>query len=296
VLAGLPDDALVAVDGLVASAVPEVLAPQAKRLRLVVLMHMPLGDLGDGAVRLREAEALSSAVAVVTTSRWSRRRLLALYDLPGDRVHVATPGVDPAPLVSGRQAGTRLLCVAAVTHHKGHDVLARALARLAEAPWDCVCAGTLDREPSFVDSLRRFVGARGLADRFTFGGVHPSPSLQDLYARTDLLVLPSRGEPYGMVVTEALARGIPVLGTDAKGLPEALGRAPDGTRPGLLVPPDDPVALADALRAWLGDQRLRSRLRSSARDRRKALRPWARTAETFAAVLDRAPVHSGVSR
>ena len=63
-----------------------------------------------------------------------------------------------------------------------------------------------------------------------------------------------------MVVTEALARGIPVLATAVGGLPEALGRAPDGSLPGLLVPPDDPAALAAALRRWLSDADLRDRL------------------------------------
>ena len=66
-------------------------------------------------------------------------------------------------------------------------------------------------------------------------------------------MLPSRAETYGMVVTEALARGIPVLASDAGGLPETLGRDPDGRVPGLLVPPGDAAALAAALRGWLDD-------------------------------------------
>ena len=60
-----------------------------------------------------------------------------------------------------------------------------------------------------------------------------------------------------MVVTEALARGLPVVATDVGGVTEALGHGADGIRPGLLVPPDDPAALAAALRAWLTDAELR---------------------------------------
>ena len=83
--------------------------PQASRLRLVVLVHMPLGDrpTDDGPTRPDAGGAvLSAAAAVVTTSAWTRRRLLELYPLPADRVHVAEPGVDPADLASGpRPAG-----------------------------------------------------------------------------------------------------------------------------------------------------------------------------------------------
>ena len=80
--------------------------------------------------RTRERAVLSAAAAVVTTSAWTRRRLLELYPLPADRVHVAEPGVDAADLATGTAAGGALLCVAAVTFDKGHDVLLDALAAI----------------------------------------------------------------------------------------------------------------------------------------------------------------------
>jgi glycosyltransferase involved in cell wall biosynthesis len=98
-------------------------------------------------------------------------------------------------------------------------------------------------------------------------------------------VLASRAETYGMVVTEALSRGVPVLAADVGGVSEALGYGEDGTRPGLLVSPGDVVALAAALRAWLSDAELRDRLRKSARERRATLRPWAATTGDLAGVL-----------
>jgi len=278
VLATVPDDALVLLDGLVASAVPEVLLPQARRLRLVVLVHLPLGDDAEG-------EALASTRAVVTTSAWTRRRLLDLYALREGRVHVATPGVDPAPVVPGSDAGSRLLCVAAVTPHKGHDLLTEALATITDLPWSCVCVGALTRDPGFVDRLRRQTRAYGLTNRIRFVGPRTGDELDAAYAAADLLVLASRGETYGMVVTEALARGIPVLATAANGLPEAVGRAPDGSLPGMLVELDDPAALAGALHRWLSEADLRHRLRRSARDRRTTLTGWAVTAEVVSSVL-----------
>lgn len=272
VLATVPDDAVVLLDGLIASAVPDVLVPEAGRLRLVVLVHMPLGDDAEG-------EALAAARAVVSTSDWTWRRLLDLYSLGEDRVHVATPGVDPAPVAPGSDSGSHLLCVAAVTPHKGHDVLVEALGTIADLPWTCVCVGTLDRAPDFVDQLRR------RSSRVHFVGPRTGEELSAAYAAADLLVLASRGETYGMVVTEALARGIPVLATAATGIPEALGHAPDGSLPGVLVEPDDPAALAGALRRWLDDADLRHRLRRSARDRRTMLTGWDVTAEVVSNVL-----------
>ena len=299
VLSGLPDGDLVVVDGLIGSAVPEILAPHADRLRLVILVHMPFGDTGDrsGPAWVREAQALATAVLVVTTSEWCRSRLLELYDLAPDRVQVAAPGVDASRLVTGSPAGTRLLCVAAVTHSKGHDVLVRALARLTDVPWTCVCVGALDRAPGFVDHLRQLGREQGIAERVRFAGPHAYRELERFYAAADLLVLPSRGETYGMVVTEALAHGIPVLATSVGGLPGALGHAPDGSRPGLLVPPDDVAAFAGALRRWLEDPTLRARLRRSAQGRRSTQVRWASPAEAFAAALNRAAptvrIHTG---
>ena len=259
----IPDDAVVLLDGLVASTAPEVLVPQARRLRLVVLVHMPLGhrpadDEADDA-RMRERAVLSAAAAVVTTSAWTRRRLLELYALPADRVHVAEPGVDAAELATGTAAGGALLCVAAVTFDKGHDVLLDALATI-DGP---VLALRVRGQPGPRPGVRGGVSVAahwtaGWATACRFPGPRTGADLDRSYAAADLMVLASRAETYGMVVTEALARGLPVVAADVGGLTEALGHGADGIRPGLLVPPEDPAALGAALRAWLGDAELQS--------------------------------------
>jgi glycosyltransferase involved in cell wall biosynthesis len=285
----IPDDAVVLLDGLVASTAPDVLVPQARRLRLIVLVHMPLGhrpsDDEAGDARMRERAVLSVAAGVVTTSAWARRRLLELYPLPANRVHVAEPAVDAADLATGTAAGGALLCVAAVTFDKGHDVLLDALAAATDVSWHCVCVGSLERDPAFVEGLRRRSRDGGLGDRVSFPGPRTGADLARSYGAADLMVLASRAETYGMVVTEALARGLPVIATEVGGLPEALGHGADGVRPGLLVPPDDPAALGAALRAWLGDAGLRGRLRRAACERRESLHGWSTTASVLAGVL-----------
>ncbi len=276
-LAGIPDRSVVLLDGLVAGGVPEVLEPHAGRLRLLILVHLPLGDetglsRSDAAeLSARERRALHLASAVVATSEAAARRIAGLHGLTG--VAVAAPGVDPAPPAAPGPAGRRLLCVAAVTPRKGHDVLVAALEEhLAGLDWTCTCVGALIRP------------VRHAGDRIRFTGPRTGDDLARSYADADLLVLPSRAETYGMVVTEALARGLPVVATDVGGVPEALGAAPDGTRPGRLVPPDDPAALAAALRDWLTDPALRTRWRAAALARRDTLPRWPRTARLIARI------------
>jgi glycosyltransferase involved in cell wall biosynthesis len=292
VMQRIPDGAPALLDGLVASAAPEVLVPEARRLRLVVLVHMPLGhrpaDGAAAAIRTRERAVLEAVSAVVTTSRWGRGRLLALYQLAPDRVHVAEPGVERSDLATRTAHGGELLCVAAVTFEKGHDVLVEALLSMSEQPWRCLCLGSVDRDPAFVEELRRRTVDGGLGDRVSFPGPRTASELDRSYAGADLMVLASRAETYGMVVTEALARGVPIVATEVGGVTEALGYGADGIRPGLLVPPDDPAALATALRAWLADAKLRDRLRRAAQERRRSLGGWSTTASVLAGILTEA--------
>ena len=286
---GIPDGAVVLLDGLIASTAPDVLVPQARRLRQIVLVHMPLGHRPPAdeaeAVRAREREVLAAAAAVITTSAWTRRRLGELYGLRADCVHVAEPGVDAASLAPGTAAGGSLLCVAALTPDKGHDVLLDALATATDLSWRCECVGSLVHDPAFTYGVRRRARERGVGHRVRFRGARVGPGMERAYAAADLLVLASHAETYGMVVTEGLARGLPVLATDVGGVSEALGHGKDGGRPGLLVPPGDPNAFGAALRAWLEDPELRDRLRRAARERRAKLRPWATTASAVADVL-----------
>jgi Glycosyl transferases group 1/Glycosyltransferase Family 4 len=282
----IPDDAVVLLDGLIASTAPEVLQAQAGRLRLVVLVHMPLGHRpGDEAARRQEGAALNAATAIVTTSAWTRRRLGELYGLPAQRVWVAEPGAPAAAPASGTEAGQALLCVGAVSFEKGHDILLEALASIAAVPWHCTCVGSLDRDPAFVDDLRRRTLDAALGERVSFPGPLTGAALDRRYESADLLVLASRAETYGMVVTEALARGLPVIAAEVGGVAEALGEGAAGTRPGMFVAPEDPAALAAALSGWLADADLRVRLRQAAAERRESLPRWSTTAAVVAAVL-----------
>ncbi len=297
-LRDLPDGSVVLLDGIVACGVPEVVVPEAERLRLAVLVHLPLGDetglAPEVAAELdaRERAVLRAVPAVIATSDWAVRRLVSHHGLAPEKVHVAAPGADIAPLASGTDGVSHLVCVAAVTPRKGQHRLVEALAAVTELPWTCDLVGGVDQDPEYVAHLRELIAAHGLEDRLHLAGPKSGAALDASYARADLMVLTSYAETYGMAVTEALARGIPVLATDVGGVPEAVGRAPDGGVPGILVPPENPAALAAELRGWFGEADVRRRLKSAARSRRAALGGWASTAKSLAGVLGRLPRES----
>jgi glycosyltransferase involved in cell wall biosynthesis len=194
---------------------------------------------------------------------------------------VAHPGTDPGALAPGTAGGGQLLCVAALAPHKGQDVLVEALAAVADLDWSCRLVGPLERDPGFVAKLQAAATAAGLDHRLEFAGPSTGSELDLVYAGSDLLVLPSRGETYGMVVADALAHGLPVLVSDVGGVREAIG----GSDAALLVPPDDVHALAAALRRWLTDPELRSTRRRAAVERRASLPGWPDTVSKVAAAL-----------
>jgi glycosyltransferase involved in cell wall biosynthesis len=287
-VAAIPDGETVLIDGLIASPAAAQLLPHAGRLRMTVLLHMPLvtapGTSHDAGAERSERLVLHAAAGVVVTSEWTRQVVLTRYAVPPGRVHVARPGTDrvttPARPVPGQ-----LICVGVVSQHKGQDLLVEALAALAGRDWRCLLAGSLDRDPDFAERLRTRVRQLGYDRRIRLGGVLTGAELSQAYTTADLLVAPSRSETYGMTVTEALAHGVPVIATAVGGLPEAFGAPAGGPGPGQLVPPGDPDALAAALADWLDDEGHRHRLRAAVRRRQLTLPGWEQTTQELATAL-----------
>ncbi|MFL6157617.1 MAG: glycosyltransferase family 4 protein [Marmoricola sp.] len=273
----VPTDGVLLVDSLVASwAAGTLLGAGA---RAVPLVHMLFGTPG-------ERELLATAPAVVVTSAWMRRQVLADRAVDPRRVVVAVPGTDRAAVAAASRSGQRLLCVGALTRAKGQHVLLAALARCATDDWTCtLVGGVLDED--YVDELHKAAADAGISDRVVFAGTLDRPALDQAYGSADLVVLPSSAESYGMVVTEALAHGVPVVASAVGGVPEALGEV-GGVRPGMLVRPGDPDALATALERWFADAPLRTWLRRTARQRIASLPRWESTAATVARALEAA--------
>jgi glycosyltransferase involved in cell wall biosynthesis len=287
VLSGIPDDSLVMIDGLAFGAMPGLAQRQARRVRLVALVHHPLaaetGLSRESTNRLEESEraALRSARHVVVTSEATAEALLP-YDVDRARISVIVPGTDEAPLAAGsRDNNVNLLCVATLTPRKGHDLLMDALAALTSLPWKLTCVGSLTRGSETVASLREQIHRAGLDQRVSLVGELTGDALEAAYRCADLFVLPTRHEGYGMVVAEALARGIPVISTRTGAIPDLVGPSA-----GLLVPTDDSAAFREALARALSDSALRTSLRDGARRAREHLPRWSRSCEKMAQVLE----------
>jgi glycosyltransferase involved in cell wall biosynthesis len=285
-LSAIADGAAVLVDGLALGAMPDQIEKHAGRLRLVALVHHPLAlETGlDAATagRLRESErrALASVNRVVVTSHRTAAAL-ADYDVPRDHIVVVEPGTDSAPLAAGSGGGpVSLLCVAALLPRKGHEVLFRALGRLRDKDWRLVCVGSTEREPEMTRRLRMAIEEQGIADRVELAGEADATQMRRFYDRTDVFVLPTLYEGFGMAVAEALARGVPVISTPTGAIGDLVG-----DQAGILVPAGDVDGWARALEQMF-DPVVRARFGAGARARRRTLSTWEVAADLMAEALD----------
>jgi glycosyltransferase involved in cell wall biosynthesis len=286
-LMGLPMGQPIVIDGLAYGAMPEEAKSLRERYPLVALVHHPLAletgldDAEAAALRKSERAALACARHVVATSAATARLLIADYGVPAERLTVVQPGTDRAAPHESRRQALMLLTVGAIVPRKGYDVLVEALAQLKDHFWRLVIAGDNTRSPETAARLDEDIARYGLSDRIEIAGPVSDKRLAELYAAADLFVLPSRFEGYGMAYTEAVAHGVPVIGTNAGAIPETV---PPGA--GVLVPPDDVHALTATLRLLIDNEPERKQLAAGARAASASFPTWRESAARFASVLD----------
>lgn len=287
-IAACPTDSILLIDGLAYGAMPADLVAGFDR-RIVALVHHPLcleaGLSPERAAHLKACEtaALALAARVVVTSPTTARTLAQDFAVPVDRITVAEPGTEPASRAKGSGGDTfRLLAVGSVVPRKGYDLLVEALAPLRALRWTLDIAGALDRSPETVAALRQLIASHGFQERIRLLGPVDDIRLAQLYDEADIFVLASHYEGYGMVLTEALARGLPIVMTTGGAAAETV---PDDAA--VKVETNSPRALAWSIgRVMEPDGDLRRRISQAAWNAAGRLPRWSDTARTIANVIE----------
>lgn len=274
----------VLIDGLGLGALPAEMLRGLRR-PLAALVHHPLAlETGLSAVQqtqlfASEHAALAEVSAVIVTSPMTARILAQDYAVGSEKLVVAIPGTEPARRATGTSARPRILAVGSVIPRKAYDVLVEALHGLRARDWTCHIVGAI-RDTGTALALRALIDARGLADRILLTGAMTREALDSEFAAADIFVSTSFYEGYGMALTEAVARGLPVVATNAGAIPETL---PAGTA--LLMPPGDAGAVAAAVGQLLDQPQLRRAMADTARTQAQTLPRWSQTADIIATTM-----------
>jgi glycosyltransferase involved in cell wall biosynthesis len=288
-LAALPDNALVLVDGLALGVLPGLMRLETDRLRLAALVHHPLAletglsPMMAATFAAEEKDALAQVRHVIVTSETTAAIVEQAFAVPAEILTVAAPGVDkPASARGPRRPGPpRIFCMGQITPRKAHHVLVEALHLIRDLDWTCVLAGGLEREPETAEALIGQIAALGLGDRIRLFGEASAQEAARLYADADIFALASVYEGFGMVFAEAQVHGLPIVATTGGAIPEAV--APGA---GLLVPPDDAAAFAEALAVFVTDPQARARAAAASAEAGRQVRGWDQTAAAVGAALE----------
>jgi glycosyltransferase involved in cell wall biosynthesis len=284
----VPKGRPIVIDGLAFGVMPQEAEALSVTHPLIALIHHPLaletGLTPEEAAALSKSErrALSFTHGVVANSRATVRALTDDYGMPPDRITIAPPGTDRVAQIERHHSGpVALLAVGSIVPRKGYDLLVKALAGMRDLPWHLAIVGEA-RDLTAAAQLRAAIEHHGLGLRVSLlGSVSPS-RLSELYAAADLFVLPSRYEGFGMAYAEAIAHGLPVIGTTAGAIPDTV--PPEA---GVLIPPDDVPALAAALRHLIESPVERAQLAAGARKAAQSLPTWAESAKLFSDAVER---------
>ncbi len=169
-----------------------------------------------------------------------------------------------------REGPLQVLFVGNVIPRKGLHTLLSALARLPDQTWKLTVAGNTDIDPGYITGIRHQVQLFKNSHRIEFRGILSDTSLSELLARSDILVVPSSYEGFGIVYLEGMGFGLPAIATTAGGAVEIIH---DGEN-GYLIPHDDPTTLAERLRLLQQDRRQLAAMSLSARSQYEQQPMW----------------------
>jgi glycosyltransferase involved in cell wall biosynthesis len=244
---------------------------RGRPLRVVSIFHHSLAEehADGGTFRAVEQAAIDLSETVVVTSQETRDYIARHYAASGDRIVVALPGVDPQPASAPHKGGPwRFLSVGAVIPRKRYELMIAALALVGDIDWSLTIAGNTARYPDYVAGLQTTIAEAGMADRIRFAGELPERALQMHWRETHLYLASSAYEGYGMAISEALVRAIPVVTTASGAVASWAGEGAS------LVRSDAPQAFAEALVPILAQPALYAEARRRAASFGSRLASW----------------------
>lgn len=218
-----------------------------------------------------EREAYEGAARILTRSEYVRHSLLHDYGIPAERVVVVGGGVnlERLPALGAAPPPPRVLFIGKDFARKGGDLLLAAFARARQR---------VPQAELWLVTDRRDLAGPGLRH---IPPTYDRTTIEALYLGAAVFALPARCETWGDVFLEAMAYGLPCIATTSNAMPEIIQHG----RTGLLVPPEDVDALAEALVALLSDERLRCEMGAQGRQRLEAMFTWGHVAERMLPLL-----------
>jgi len=221
----LPPGSCVLIDSLVLGNIPGVLKKYSEKLTFIGLIHLPLTynplpGKNRKHIANREVKAMMMTRHLIVTGRFTLRMLMDA-GISHEKISLIEPGVENYPrkrYYADLPLG--LLCISNYSQIKGQLLLVRALNRLRNNKWTLQMYGDINTEKPYVTRLKSIIANKKLNDRILLHDTIERNNISEAFLASDLFVLPSRFETYGMVLTESLAHGIPVVTTHAGNIPD----------------------------------------------------------------------------
>jgi glycosyltransferase involved in cell wall biosynthesis len=252
-------------------------AKYVKKAKVVAIVHMfrsvAVSDSWQMPfVKFMEKSMLMSTDLVIANSRHTKEQTEKM-GLPDEAIEVVYPGFD-THLVRDKQSRptdeVKLLFVGNWDPRKGLETLVEAMYRLNNPKIVLDIVGDDSPYPMYTRRIKRKVTHWGLEGRVRYHGRIDRESIGRFYSDADIFVLPPSYEAFGIVFAEAMSFGLPIIATNAGGIPELV----DHDENGLLVPPNDANALADAIDKLASSTELREEMGRKSYEKSKELNTW----------------------
>jgi len=253
-------------------------------IKLITVFHHAIYTLKSNLflkILAKTIESLMMKIShrIITNSEYSKKQLIEM-GVPAEKIRIVNPAVDlPVRTFTERKKLNDppvLFFLGYISKRKGLIYLIEALNMMKERDFRVVIAGSKEMEPPHFLECQNLISEFQLEDRIEFPGMIPREEVDYYFETSDIFILPSLHEGYGMVLKEAASFGIPIITTDVGAIPEVVK---DGES-ALLIPPRDSSALRDAIIRILEDDELRKRIAKGAFESVDFSYNWKRMRET----------------